>query len=160
MIARHIPSHAELPREDGSLRACVEMEHLLLGELRELLDEQPDAIVTGWVLAVLDTLLELLPDSFAYEEHDGYLTDLKKLFPTWDNEVARLESERSVLYGRLRRLRRRIRRRVRGRFGQPAGLNQSDIGELRDWVDQLERHDHEQTDLQQAAWNLEIGGEA
>lgn len=135
-------------------REHLALEHLLLGELRDMLNEPPDPEATRWLLAVIDTLIKLLPDRFAHEEDGGYLSEVTEEFPTWDSEVVRLRRERIDLYRRLRQLRNQVRH-----TGRSDAISNRDAGELHEWIDWLERHDREETDLLQTAVNLEIGGE-
>lgn len=130
------------------------LEHVLLGDLRDMLDEQPDPDATRWLLAVLDTLLDVLPGRFAHEERGGYLAEVIDEFPTWETEVYRLRRERAELHRRLWLLREHVRR-----HGRSAPLSEFDTRELRAWIDRIEQHDHQETGLLQTAVNLEIGGE-
>ncbi len=48
---------------DAYARSSV-LEYLLIGDLRDLLEETPDNETRRWLLAVLEELLNLLPNEF------------------------------------------------------------------------------------------------
>ena len=57
-----------------SLADCNEFQYLLLGDLRDLLDEARDESDRKWLLAVLDVLVELMPqERQLHEKSGGYM---------------------------------------------------------------------------------------
>jgi hypothetical protein len=84
------------------------LEYLLIGDLRDLLEEPADEETRHWLLAVLDQLLSLLPSEFEFEDRDGYLSDVCEENPNWAPKVDRLHQQREELYHALWRLRNRI----------------------------------------------------
>lgn len=136
-----------------TLRDCRELEYILLGDLRDLLDENQDEQTAHWMKVLLDTLLETMPREFALRTENGYLTAVLDDFPNWEPQVSRLEDEYFALYRRLRQLRRRL------------ALNQ-DYAELAapltremlDWMAAFRRHLQSEQRLVLLAANLETGG--
>ncbi|MCA9032679.1 MAG: hypothetical protein KDA66_17810, partial [Planctomycetaceae bacterium] len=55
------------------LTHCIELEYILLGDLRDLLEEAPSKETSRWLTAVLDVLLEKIPEEFEMRCEDGYL---------------------------------------------------------------------------------------
>jgi hypothetical protein len=51
------------------------LEYILLGDLRDLLEEPPDEETRRWLVAVLDALVKTLPREFDLEDEDGYMSD-------------------------------------------------------------------------------------
>jgi hypothetical protein len=96
------------PEAATDLGKCCEFEYILLGDLRDLLEDQPSDENRRWLLAVLEALLDTLPKEFALKARDGYLQHVLDEFPSWDNAVERLERQHVNLYRRLRMLRDRI----------------------------------------------------
>ena len=63
------------------------IEHILLGDLRQLLSEPLTEQSRVWIQKLLDMLLDLLPGQFAAEEADGYLQDVIDEHPSWSPRV-------------------------------------------------------------------------
>lgn len=99
------------PEASTDLRKCCEFEYILLGDLRDLLDDEPTEENRRWLMAVLDSLLDTLPKEFALKSRDGYLQQVLDEYPSWDNAVERLERQHVNLYRRLRLLRDRLTKR-------------------------------------------------
>jgi hypothetical protein len=129
------------------------LEYLLLGDLRDLLEDLPFDIATyHWLVAVLDALLETLPREFALEECDGYLAPVLQEYPSWYRKVVNLQAQHQALYGELRSLRRELQ--CTRRPG-PAGrrVRQS----LRDWILRMREHHRREQELVLTAMTLEVG---
>ena len=56
------------PPRDAYARYSV-LEYLLIGDLRDLLEEPADSETRRWLLAVVEELLDLLPNEFEFEDH-------------------------------------------------------------------------------------------
>ncbi|MFN0195263.1 MAG: hypothetical protein ACKVT0_00845 [Planctomycetaceae bacterium] len=135
-----------------NLQGCLELEYLLLGDLRDLLEDPPSDMTRRWMLVVLDALLETLPRGIHLKEQDGYLADVIEAFPNWSDQVDALRREHDILFGKLRRLRERIIHRTH--FADIAADTRSD---LKEWVQTLVAHQRHEIRLIQLATNLEIG---
>lgn len=96
------------PEAASDLRKCCEFEYILLGDLRDLLDDEPSEENRRWLLAVLEALMDTLPKEFALKARDGYLQHVLDEYPSWDNAVERLERQHIALYRQLRMLRDRL----------------------------------------------------
>ena len=142
----------DTPPRLHSLHAYAELEYLLLGDLRDMLEQPFDEENARWVLAVLDTLLDTLPREFAIEEDGGYLRDVVEEYPNWEPEVARLREQHDTLLATLRRLRMRVA------WQAPFTVLANDVRrELADWIETLAEHNHHENSLMQTAVNLEVG---
>jgi hypothetical protein len=78
--------------------AAVDYAYLLLGDLRLLLEDQPDHLTSRWLLAVLDALLTLRVP----------LDDLQLILGDTATTWTGTGTIRSTLYAKLQRLRDRI----------------------------------------------------
>lgn len=128
------------------------LEYILLGDLRDLLEERPDAENRRWLMSVLDVLLETLPREFDLEEEDGYMTEVLDRYPSWATQVDRLHRDHDVLFLKLKELRGRIERDA-----WIAPIANEVRRDLRDWVLKLIAHHRGETRLMQTAMNLEVG---
>ena len=135
------------------LEEYTQLEYLLLGDLRELLDEPLDDDETRrWLTAVVDELLETLQCEFRLQEADGYMTEVLEICPNWSGQVDRLRSEHDTLYSRLRQLRYRL----------SEALPLTEVADrlrhqLRDWMTTFTAHRRHETRLLQSAFNLDFG---
>ena len=156
----HSPHHGEivmLPDETRTPAAppheFAALEHILLGDLRDLLDDDPsDPETRRWLTAVLDVLADMLPCQFALEEHGGYLEDVRLEFPEWEGDIDRLHRQHEELYQGLCEL--------RGQLADDDGIAASASRvrvDLRNWMEQLQSHQQAELDLLQSAANQETG---
>lgn len=140
------------PGAATDLRLCTEFEYILLGDLRDLLEDPPSDENRNWLLAVLDALVDTLPKEFALKSRDGYLSDVLLEFPNWDREVDRLEEQHVRLYKRLRQLRDRVV------MGHPLELIAERLrGDLEEWMESFKTLHHQERELVMEAVNLEVG---
>ena len=113
-----------------TLADCNEFQYLLLGDVRDLLEEAPDPSTKKWLLAVLDVLVEMMPhERRLHEIQGGYLSDVLDDFPDWTSQVMELHSQKVKLDYSLRELRNRIRSERSW-----AAIADQVSSELRDWI--------------------------
>src|SRR5262249_22259581 len=139
-------------RDARLLEQYCTLEYILLGDLRDILEEPPDAESRKWLMAVLDALLDTLPREFGLEEIDGYMTEVLERYPSWTNRVERLHSEHELLFSKLKELRGRVERDI-----WVAPIANEVRRDLRDWILKLVAHNRGENRLLQTAMNLEVG---
>ncbi len=139
-------------RDARLLEQYSSLEYILLGDLRDILEEPPDDESRKWLLAVLDTLLETLPREFDLEEEDGYLAEVLERYPSWSSQVERLYRDHELLFSKLKELRGRIERDI-----WVAPIANEVRRDLRDWILKLIAHHRSETRIIQTAMNLEVG---
>jgi hypothetical protein len=130
----------------------VQWEYLLLGELRELIADPPTELTRRAMAMVLDALFDLLPARFDSEEHGGYLTDVTRRFPHWQDQVDALRVEHGLLYEELRELRASVEDADRFRTHSARILEAT-----AEWMDRVRTHEREERRLEQIACNLTVG---
>lgn len=145
-------SELSVPFSGRLLKKYSTLEYILLGDLRDLLEEPIDDQTCRWLIAVLDALLDTLPREFALEESGGYLIQVLDEFPNWAEEVERLHAEHDQLFCRLKELRGRIAQRKD--FSDVADRLRVD---LQEWIRALTAHHRHEARLLQTALNLEVG---
>lgn len=98
-------------RLDGRLlEEYVALEYILLGDLRDVLEEPADEESRKWLVAILDALLDAMPREYELKcRGGGYLCEVLEQYPNWSPEVDNLREEREYLYSHLRRLQSCIR---------------------------------------------------
>lgn len=140
-------------RTERALHECTALEYILLGDLRELLDEPLDDQNKRWLLAVLETLLDTIPQEMALLEDGGYLDSVTDEFPNWSPLVVQLQREHASLTEDLSRLRDRIA------WGESiAELTDELHCDLRRWMTCLAAHQRHARRIVQTAFNLDVGG--
>lgn len=137
---------------DVDLRKCCEFEYILIGDLRDLLEDSPSDENRKWTLAVLDALLDTLPKEFALKSRDGYLSEVLDEYPSWDTAVERLRQRHVALHRQLTELRVRMVANV-----QVQGLADRLSADLAAWIDAFGDLQHAERRITQTAVTLEIG---
>ena len=135
-----------------SLKRYTELEYILVGDLRDILEDPIDDDNLRWILAVLDALLDTLPVEFELKRQGGYLREVLERHPNWLCHVTTLESQHRRLCRKLREL--------RNRLDDPAEVQtaaQQLKSELNEWTDGFEAHNKQEVQLLQTAMNLEVG---
>ena len=140
------------PDADVDLRKCCEFEYILIGDLRDLLDDEPSDENRRWTLAVLDALLDTLPKEFALKSQDGYLSEVLDEYPSWDNTVERLRQQHVALHRRLTELRVRMVANA-----QLQGLADRLNEELERWIEAFSDLQHAERDITLTALTLDVG---
>ncbi len=140
------------PGAATDLRQCTEFEYILLGDLRDLLEDPPSDENRNWLVAVLDALVDTLPKEFALKSRDGYLNEVLMEFPNWDREVDRLEVQHLRLHQRLRELRDSV---VTGRALEK--IAERLRADLEEWMESFASLHHQERELVMDAVNLEVG---
>lgn len=138
---------------DAYARSSV-LEYLLIGDLRDLLEETPDNETRRWLLAVLEELLNLLPNEFEYEDQGGYLAEVCEQNPNWSNRVERLHREHEGLYFSLLELRNRIADEQSFEF-----IADEVQPKLSRWIEAAQRHRESEQQLVVASFDTAFGGE-
>jgi hypothetical protein len=119
------------------------LEHILLGDLRELLDGDPrDQETRRWLIAVLDLLADMLPCQFALEEHGGDPDEVREMDEEHEDGLHR---QRNALICSLSELRDRL-----GDDRQAAAVVAGVRVDLRNWMEQYQAHRKAEADALQS----------
>ena len=135
-----------------TLEDYTALEYILLGDLRDLLEERADQYTRRWLVAVLDALLDTLPRQMALKETSGYLNEVLDEYPSWYRHVEDLQNEQRLLVLSLQALRDRLE--TPGPYQRDAARVKTAV---RQWMNRLMAHRRHETRLLQTAMNLEIG---
>jgi hypothetical protein len=135
-----------------SLEDYTALEYILLGDLRDLIEERADQYTRRWLIAVLDALLDTLPRQMALKESSGYLNEVLDEFPSWYRHVEDLQNEQRLLVLSLQALRDRLE--TAGPYERDAVRVNSTV---RQWMNRLLAHRRHETRMLQTAMNLEVG---
>jgi Hemerythrin HHE cation binding domain len=134
------------------LQQYSSLEYILLGDLRDLLEEPIDDENRKWLLAVLDALIDTLPREFDLENEDGYMSEVLERFPNWSHQVEQLHRDHERMFEKLKELRGRTER-----DSWIAPIANEVRHDVRDWIRILVAHNRRETRLVQMAMNLEVG---
>ena len=138
---------------DNNLADYVALEYILLGDLRDLLEEAgSDEQTTRWIIAVLDALLEAMPHEMELKSKGGYLQPVLEQFPNWAGQIGDLAAEKRSLYEKLYELRAEIDR--------PSSFEilASEVRmELQEWMTLWTAHLRHERRMIQSAFTLDVG---
>lgn len=136
------------------LLQCTELEYILLGDLRDLLEEPCDEETAHWLEVVLEALLDTLPEEYALKSDNGYLQIVLERFPSWDTKVAELERGYTQLMEGLEKLRERLC------YGGNVEHIATDVSnDLRDWMEAFISHHQRERELVSMAASYDVGGD-
>jgi len=139
--------------DDGFvLEDCATLEYILLGDLRDLLEESPDEENRRWLVVILDALLEAKQREYELQRDGGYLEEVLEQVPNWEPQVTQLQTEHRELFCNLWQLRERVN------SFQPFDSMASTVrNELRAWMTSLQAHHRHTRRIMQSAFNMDIG---
>ena len=139
---------------DNKPQQCITLTWLLVGDIREMLQDHLDEEAIRWLKPILDALILAMCEQTELTNEEGWYDDLLGSFPHLVSRVARLENEQTELCKSLRNLRREIE--------QDLPLDRLVVQierELSDWVNLMIEHSRREAALLQGAWYSEFGGE-
>lgn len=137
---------------DLRLRDCTELVYILIGDVRDVLEEPPSDQTRHWLSVLLDTLLETVPEEFSLKSDGGYMSEVLLDFPHWNTRVGDLEDQYFSLYLQLRRLREQLRLQVT--YEETAKSLRADLSS---WISSFQEYCAQERDLVQTAVNLTVG---
>ena len=133
---------------------CTTLTWLLVGDIREMLQDHLDDEAIRWLKPILDSLIGAMCEQSELHSSDGLYDDLLGSFPHLITRVAGIEAEQNELCRSLRELRNGIERDI------PLERLAAELEEgLGDWVNCMIRHSRREAVLLQDVWYTEIGGE-
>ena len=138
---------------DNPLADYMALEYILLGDLRDLLEEgQSDEQTTRWIMAVLDALLDAMPREMELKSEGGYLQPVLEQFPNWASLIGDLAREKQLLFEKLYELRLQLH--------SPDAftlLAQELRNDLQEWMTLWAAHLRHERRLVQSAFTLDVG---
>jgi hypothetical protein len=141
------------PAACDRLEEYTALEYILLGDLRDVLEEPANRHTRGWLIAILDALLDTLPREMALKESSGSLHEVLDEYPSWYRHVEDLQNEERLLFLSLQSLRDRLETSESYAFAADR-LKST----LRQWMTRLAAHHRHENRILQTAMNLEVGG--
>ena len=141
--------------QTDSLEVCQNQESMLLANLLRLLDKPCWRQRRQPLLDTLDLMLINLPNYLQLASRGGYFTDVIRLRPNWYQQVEALHSANIDCIRSLREIRNRIER-----ARSSATIEIKESGDIDAWVRSLVSIRGHESRLLQAAFTLDIGGEA
>ncbi len=138
-----------------AIKRCYDLEYLLLGDLRQLLDERETAHTRKALLVTVDRLLLNLPLQLELVSEEGYMSEVLEEFPNWHRQIEVLLCENKACISRLGELRRRV-----GQELPFSAIGREVSFKLRKWMESLATIREREVQILQNAFALDIGGEA
>jgi hypothetical protein len=140
-------------QHDHSLADYLALEYILMGDLRDLLEEaQADEQTHRWIIAVLDALLDALPREMELKSRGGYLQPVLEQFPNWAGQIGDLAREKQLLFDTLSELRTQIH--SPRMFAHLAGEIRQNLHE---WMNLWASHLRHERRILQSAFTMDVG---
>jgi hypothetical protein len=137
------------------LADCQKTESLLIGELRQLLNQPATAQMRQATTTILNRLLDNFPLHLELASRGGYLIEVRRLRPSWQRQIKALQRANVRCLSSLHELRDHIRHE------SSSGTIQSrERGEIKIWIRSLRSLREHECQLLQNAFTIDIGGEA
>jgi predicted transcriptional regulator len=133
---------------------CSGMTWLLVGDIREMLQDRLDRDAIRWLRPVLDALIDSMCEWETREDSSGFFEDVLDPCPELTPRVEQIQGEQTQLCARLRELRARLERRQG--VSRIVRELQADLAE---WVQMMTDNARRERELLQSVWYSEIGGE-
>lgn len=138
-----------------ALKTYHDLEFLLLGDLRQLLEEPITAQTSQTLLVILDRLLRNLPRQFDLVCEDGYMSEVLQECPNYHGQIQLLKGANRDSISSLEEMRHRIQHDL------PLATIAKEVSlGLRDWMNRIVALRRNENRLLQNAFTLDIGGEA
>ena len=136
---------------------CATLTWLLVGDVREMLQDRLDAEAIRWIKPLLDALIQTMCEQCQIEKSPGYFEDVLESFPNWSNEIDAVLGEHAELCHALENLRYSlVELQPQHSVHMYAKLLEV---ELQQWVEAMMEHARRDRELLQNVWYTEIGGE-
>ena len=133
---------------------CTTLTWLLVGDIREMLQDHLDEEAIRWLRPVLDALIAAMGEQAELTNREGWYDDVVGSFPHLISRVAKIEAEQTELCRSLRELRHHIERDL-----PLSRLTKEVEADLANWVNLMMTHGRRERVLLQDVWSTEIGGE-
>lgn len=143
----------EMSYEQMNLKQLSELEYILLGDLRDVLEEESTEQNRKWLLALVEALLKTLPREFKLREQGGYMEEIVMVCPELDSSVQHLQEEHVTLCAQLQNLADQL-------SSPPAFQKQADQlkQQLSEWARSVQNHNRQEEQLVQQAYQQDTGG--
>lgn len=138
-----------------SLKKSNDLEYFLLGDLHQLLDEPRSQQTRQSLLVILDQLIKHLPRQLQLQSESGYMSRVLEEFPHWNKRIELLRGEDIGCCWLLEQLRERI-----ADESPILCIAKDTCRSVGRWMKSFRDHRRRETDLLQAAFTRDIGGEA
>ncbi len=133
---------------------CSGMTWLLVGDIREMLQDRLDRDAIRWLRPVLDALIDSMCEWETCDDSSGFFEDVLDPCPELTPRVEQIQGEQTQLCARLRELRARLERRQ-----GVTRLVRELQADLAEWIQMMTDNARRERELLQSVWYSEIGGE-
>ena len=137
------------------LKASCDLEYLLIGDIRILLEEKFDSETRSSLLVLMNRLILNLPDVLKLSSEDGYLSIVAEKLPCWSRQInalyqANLDSVSSLT----------LVRDCLENDKPIAAISKELELRLRNWMKSFAAMRCQESTMLQEAFTLDLGGEA
>ena len=142
-------------RKTSSLKACCDLEYIIIGDLRQLLSEPITPQSRTPLLVLLDRLLQNLPEISRLSYEAGYMSTVLDKCPRMHHQIRTLERINWECIPALGELRDRVESEL-----SLVDISRKTDFKLREWIEAFVSMRYRESQLLQEAFAVDIGGEA
>ena len=137
------------------LKAGCDLEYLLIGDIRILLDEKFDSQTRSSLLVLMNRLILNLPDVLELSSENGYLSIVAERRPNWSRQINALYQANLDCVSSLGL----VRDGLENDTSIAAISKELELG-LRNWIKSFSAMRRRESTMLQEAFTLDLGGEA
>ena len=145
----------EIIKSHSALKESYDLEYLLIGDIRTLLNEEFDLQTRSSLLVLLTRLIQNLPNVLDLTSDEGYLNAVLVRRPNWTRKIKALYQANMDCVASLSLVRDWIEKET------PAdSISKENEQRLKHWIKSLAAIRCRESTMLQEAFTLDIGGEA
>lgn len=137
------------------LKASCDIEYLLIGDIRTLLEEKVDSQARSSLLVLMNRLILNLPDVLELSTENGYLGIVAERRPSWSRQINALYQANLDCVSSLRLLRDSLENDT-----SIAAISKGLELRLGNWIKSFSAMRCRESTMLQEAFTLDLGGEA
>ena len=137
------------------LKASCDLEYLLIGDIRALLEEKSDSQTRPLLLVLVNRLIVNLPDVLELSSEDGYLSIVAERRPGWSRQINALYQANLDCVSSLTLVRDGLENDT-----TIAAVSKELERRLRNWITSFSAMRCQESTMLQEAFTLDLGGEA
>ena len=142
-------------KPNSMLKESCDLEYLLIGDIRTLLEEKVDSQTRSSLLVLMNRLILNLPDVLELSSEKGYLSIVLERRPSWSRQINALYQANLDCVASLE-----LVRDCLGNDIPIAAISKELEVRLRNWIESFSAMRGLESTMLQEAFTLDIGGEA
>ena len=140
-------------KQNSMLKESCDLEYLLIGDIRTLLEEKFDSQTRSSLLVLINRLILNLPDVLELSSEEGYLNIVAERRPSWSRQINALHQANLDCVSSLTLVRDGLENDT------PIAAISKEL-ELRNWIKSFSAMRCQESTMLQEVFTIDLGGEA